>query len=44
MKKVLLIMSMILAFAFNSEAQEVKEIDYTTFTKQIQPSALIERI
>lgn len=32
-------MSMILAFAFNSEAQEVKEIDYTTFTKQIQPSA-----
>lgn len=32
-------MSMILAFAFNSEAQEVKEIDYATFTKQIQPSA-----
>lgn len=39
MKKVLLIMSIILAFAFNSEAQEVKEIDYSTFTKQIQPNA-----
>ncbi len=30
---------MILAFAFNSEAQEVKEIDYATFTKQILPNA-----
>ena len=39
MKKVLLIMSMILAFAFNSEAQEVKEIDYHTFSKEILPKA-----
>lgn len=39
MKKVLLIMSMILAFAFNSEAQEVKEIDYQTFSKEILPKA-----
>ena len=40
MKKVLLIMSMILAFAFNSEAQEVKEIDYHTFSKEILPKAI----
>ena len=39
MKKILLIMSMIFAFAFASEAQEVKETDYTTFTKQILPKA-----
>lgn len=37
MKKILLIMSMIFAFAFVSEAQEVKETDYTSFTKQILP-------
>lgn len=37
MKKILLIMSMILAFAFVSEAQEVKEIDQNTFTKKILP-------
>ena len=30
---------MIFAFAFASEAQEVKETDYTTFTKQILPKA-----
>ena len=30
---------MIFAFAFNSEAQEVKETDYTTFTKEILPKA-----
>ena len=30
-------MSMIFAFAFVSEAQEVKETDYTSFTKQILP-------
>jgi thioredoxin 1 len=39
MKKVLLVMSMILAFAFNSEAQKVKEIDYATFSKEILPKA-----
>lgn len=32
-------MSMILAFAFNSEAQKVKEIDYATFSKEILPKA-----
>ena len=37
MKKILLIMSMIFAFAFASEAQEMKEIDYTTFTKEVLP-------
>ena len=39
MKKILLIMSMIFAFAFASEAQEVVETDYATFSKQILPQA-----
>ena len=32
-------MSMIFAFAFASEAQEVVETDYATFSKQILPQA-----
>ncbi len=39
MKKILLIMGMLFAFALSVNAQEVKETDYTTFTKEILPKA-----
>lgn len=37
MKKILLIMSLVLAFAINCEAQTVQETDYNTFSKKILP-------
>lgn len=39
MKKLLLVMSLLFAFAISSQAQEVKETDYATFTKEILPKA-----
>lgn len=39
MKKIILIMTMIFAFAFASEAQIVKETNQNTFTKKILPKS-----
>lgn len=39
MKKILLIMGMLFAFTLSVNAQEVKETDYTTFTKEILPKS-----